>query len=88
MRLFQLGIPAVALLGVHLSECQIRLLSDVATVILMLDGDDAGRLATGRLVEALRLHMKAEEVRLPAGHDPDYLSDADLLALLAPFFLL
>lgn len=88
MRLFQLGIPSVALLGLHLSEFQVRLLSEVPKVILMLDGDDAGRSATGHLADVLRPHARVKEVVLPAGLDPDDLSDAGLRDVLGPFFLL
>jgi DNA primase len=88
MRLFQLDVPAVALLGVHLSESQVRLLSTVSTVLVMLDSDEAGRKGTGRIVSALGASTRVEDLVLPAGHDPDDLSDADLLSMLAPFFLL
>ena len=47
MRLAQLGIPAVALLGIHLSATQLELLRRTSALALMLDGDQAGR-ATAR----------------------------------------
>jgi DNA primase len=75
MRLAQLGIPAVALLGTHLSESQRALLSPLPRVILLLDGDHAGRRAALQVREQL---PNAAIVDLPDAHDPDDLTDRDL----------
>lgn len=88
MRLFQLGLPAVSLLGIHLSEHQRCLLSEVPHVILMLDGDEAGREATRRILRELGQYVTVAVVSLPDGLDPDDLSDDRLLALLRPLFFL
>jgi len=77
MRLAQLGIPALGLLGVHLSSHQLSLLAKMHRVLLMLDGDDAGRRATHRLRQQL-LPRQVALVSLPDGLDPDDLSDAQL----------
>ncbi len=45
MRLHQLGIPAVALLGSSLSPTQRRLLDPFPRIVLLLDGDPTGRSA-------------------------------------------
>ncbi len=43
MRLAQLNIPAVALLGIHLSSLQLDILKKISRVVLMFDGDYAGK---------------------------------------------
>jgi len=88
MRLSQLRLPAVALLGCHLSQHHIELLANVPTLVLMLDGDEAGRVATNRIRHILYPHTTFLTVTLPDGLDPDDLTDDRLLALLRPFFLL
>ena len=84
LRLAQLGILAVALLGTHLSEPQRALLENFPRVILMLDGDRAGRLAATAILA--RLTTPASLVQLPDGADPDDLTDLHL-RLLLPLFL-
>ncbi len=81
LRLAQLRIPAVALLGVHLTRHQAHLLEPARHVTLLLDGDAAGRLAAPRIAHQLRPHV----VLHPSdGLDPDDLSDQALLQLLRP----
>jgi DNA primase len=79
MRLAQLNIPAVALLGIHLSHTQHDLLSRIKRVILMLDGDNAGRKATVRIRKTLEACTQVQQVNLPSDMDPDDLKDHDLL---------
>ncbi len=78
LRLHQLRIPAVALLGTHMSPRQQDLLREVPRVILLMDGDEAGRRAAqvihGRLPDAV-------VVDLPEGLDPDDLGDYELAEL-------
>lgn len=79
MRLAQIGVPAVALLGTALSTQQAELLAPAARILIMLDGDAAGRLASRDLRSRLApAHIAVAE--LPEGHDPDQLSDHDLRA--------
>lgn len=80
LRLDQLSIPAVALLGTGLSCHQRALLLDLPNVVLLLDGDDAGRRATASIRQQL---PNAISVDLPAGLDPDDLPDENLFSLLA-----
>ena len=80
LRLAQLSIPAVALLGIALSHKQRALLLDLPKVVLLLDGDEAGRLATASLRKQL---PNAIPVSLPVDHDPDDLTDGDLFSLLS-----
>ena len=88
MRLAQLRIPAVALLGTHLSDHQLRLLADVPRLLLMLDGDPPGRTAATRIRRQLAPHAAVGVAHLPDGLDPDDLPDRILAASARPLFLL
>jgi DNA primase len=77
MRLAQLEIPAVALLGTSLSDPQHALLAPVPRLGLMLDGDTAGTAATQTL-RARFPHAQIRATRLPDGLDPDQLDDPEL----------
>jgi DNA primase len=77
MRLAQIGIPALALLGTTLSPAQTALLAPAARILLMLDGDHAGHLATHHLHQRLA-HAHVASVWLPEGIDPDQLTDLEL----------
>ena len=87
MRLAQLNIPAVALLGIHLSSTQRDLLRTWKHVILMLDGDCAGRRATTRIQNALEPDTKVHTIQLPLDHDPDDLTDDQLTSITQDLFL-
>lgn len=85
MRLAQLGVPAVALLGTCMTDVHVALLQGPRKLILLLDGDRAGRRATLEILQRLATrHQPPTALHLPDGLDPDDLSDAHLLALLAP----
>ena len=81
MRLAQLDIPAVALLGTSLSHTQHALLEPVPRLGLMLDGDSAGAAAT-QVLRARFPHTKTRAARLPDGLDPDQLDDLELATLV------
>ena len=81
LRLHQLGVEAVALLGTSASRHQVDLLRRRRCLVL-LDGDQAGQGAAGRLARALA----APIIRLPIGSDPADLDDGHLAGLLRPFF--
>jgi len=87
MRLAQLNIPAAALLGIHLSPLQLDILKKISRVILMLDGDNAGRSATTRIRNALEPYTKVHCITLPHDLDPDDLTDNALLSATDHFFL-
>jgi DNA primase len=87
MRLAQLGVPAVALLGTQLSPAQHQLLRQYPRVVLMLDGDPAGRTATVTLLQRLGQSVHTQCVYLPTGYDPDDLDDSPLAALVRPLLL-
>ena len=86
MRLAQLNIPAVALLGIHLSPTQRDMLLTVQRVILMLDGDRAGRQAAIRIQKTLEPNTKVHNITLPLNHDPDDLTDDQLASITKPLF--
>jgi len=81
MRLAQLNIPATALLGIHLSPTQRDLIRTRQHVILMLDGDCAGRRATTRIRNTLEPNTKVDIITLPLDHDPDDLTDDQLSSI-------
>jgi DNA primase len=84
LRLAQLHVPAVALLGTKLTPRQLQALGPPRPLGLLLDGDPAGRAASHRLATALRdQHHHVTILDLPDGADPDDLSDSDLDAILA-----
>ena len=78
MRLAQLHIPAVALLGIHLSHTQHDILEKLPKVILMLDGDRAGNEATVRIRKTLKKSTQVQQVHLHTDTDPDDLDDDTL----------
>jgi len=88
MRLMQIGFPTVALLGIHVSSAQFQLLYPFSRIVMMLDGDDAGRSASRKIANALTQHAgrRVHRIELPQGLDPDDLSDTDLTHRLHPFF--
>ena len=86
MRLTQLNIPAVALLGVHLSSIQYDILIRFPRIILMLDGDHAGRIATTRLQKILADKTDVRQAILPQGKDPDDINNDLLITMSGCFF--
>ncbi len=86
MRLDQIGIPAVALLGIHLSPTQVQLLRQTPRVVLMLDGDQAGRSASRQIADTLSQYNRTPVLRidLPQGLDPDDLDNSELSRRLSP----
>jgi len=85
MRLDQLHIPAVALLGIHLSHTQHDILAKLPKVVLMLDGDRAGKQAMVRIRKNLNASTQVRLVQLPTDTDPDDLHDDALRRLTRAF---
>ena len=85
MRVHQAGFSCVAaLMGVQLSEVQKELLvRGFFRVVLLLDGDDAGREASGRIARALSPVRAVNQVFLDPGVQPDQMSVQQILQLLA-----
>lgn len=80
MRLHQLGVPVVALMGTAMSAEQVALLQahGVKSVLVLLDGDEPGRLAAPRVVKALVENLFVRVVTLPDGSSPDDMPEAEL----------
>lgn len=79
MRLAQAGIySAVALLGTTLTPTQAAWLFLAPLILLMLDGDPAGRKAASALTTILqpKTHVLIHE--LPTGMEPEDLTDSEL----------
>jgi DNA primase len=82
-QLHQVGVAAVALMGAAFSEAQQRaLLQSFHSVILMLDGDEAGRRATDTVVARLRPYASVRVIRLPDSLQPDQLSAVQIRQIL------
>jgi DNA primase len=76
LKLHQAGVPAVAaLMGVALYPAQQRaVLRHFRSVVLMLDGDTAGRRATAMIAAQLRPHVAVRVIHLPDLAQPDQLT--------------
>lgn len=70
----------VALCGTSLSPKQAELIFRYCdTVVIMLDGDDAGQIAAEKsIIKARNASLFAHIVKLPNGVDPDNLTQAEL----------
>ena len=75
LRLAQIRIPAVALLGTHLSAAQYHLLEPLPRLVVVMDGDKAGRKAARAISQRL---PRTIVVKLPDGRDPDDMKDMEL----------
>jgi len=73
--------PAVALLGLHVSTQHLTSRA-ASALVLLLDGDRAGRRASFHLHTLLPAHIPTQLANLPDDADPDDLSDSALLKLL------
>ncbi len=87
MRLSQAGWPnVVALLGTSVSRVQSDWILQAPSVLVMLDGDDAGKKATASIVEKLNAKTLTFFHHLPNGLDPDDLSDVDLKNIVSRYY--
>jgi DNA primase len=83
MKVTQAGFPCVALMGASMSKAQEKLLGDFGHVVVMLDGDEAGRDAAVGIVDRLqRVVYQVQLVDLPQGAQPDQLSTDEVHRLL------
>ncbi|HKV82637.1 MAG TPA: CHC2 zinc finger domain-containing protein, partial [Candidatus Sulfotelmatobacter sp.] len=87
MKVHQGGVPSVVgLMGSVLYEPQRRILLErFHHVVLMLDGDQAGRKGSAVIAEQLRPHCSVRVLLLPNGVQPDQLPAKDIGELLKPF---
>lgn len=86
MRLAQAGFPnAVALLGTIPSQIQIGWLSQARALLLLLDGDAAGRKAASTIYQALASVTPVHTHQLPDQLEPEDLTDQALARLVAQY---
>jgi DNA primase len=85
MRVHQAGFPwVVALMGSSLSAAQeSALLQHFERIVLMMDGDAAGRVASEVIATRLLGWRSLQVVRVPEGSQPDQLSCSTIRQLLA-----
>jgi DNA primase len=75
MLVHEAGYPVIGLMGSALSRHQVeRLVSHFDHAVLMLDGDDAGRLGTAAIHAALTSRIAVTTISLDSGSQPDQLS--------------
>lgn len=89
MKISQEGFPCVALMGSTMTKPQEDLIAEhFGSVILMLDGDEAGRNATETIRDKLagRVFL-VRTIELDDGRQPDQLTKREIQAELASFFL-
>ena len=73
----------MALLGTELYEHPAELLrARFSRVLLLLDGDEAGRLAGDRVAARLRNGCEVSVMKLPEGEQPDQLPEGELRQLI------
>jgi len=87
MYLWQIGLPALGLLGSSLSKEQEAMIVDrFDRVLLLFDGDEAGRRATDDCLVRLGKRIWTRAVSLPDGLQPDNLLAEELAANLTVVF--
>jgi DNA primase len=84
MKVTQAGFPCVALMGSTMSKAQEDLLAQhFGNIVVMLDGDEAGRVAAQGIADRLQqLIYQVDVVNLADGKQPDQLSHDELRGLL------
>jgi DNA primase len=85
VRVHQAGFPCVvALMGSSLSASQEKLLREhFACVVLMLDGDAAGRTASRQIRDKLSAQLSVAVALVPEGTQPDQQSPSAIRELVA-----
>jgi DNA primase len=83
-RVHQAGFPGVvALMGSFISEKQKELILSLnRKLVILLDGDDAGRAGTGNIIKAFRGKLPMIVKYLPSGIQPDNMAEKELQKLL------
>lgn len=84
MRVEEAGYPCVGILGSALSEIQAELLAlHFSHVILLFDGDEAGRKGASDALTRLSRKLFVAVVDMPEGTQPDSLSAGEIDSLLS-----
>jgi DNA primase len=85
LKVTQAGFPCVALMGSMMSKTQEELLRDFGHVIVMLDGDEAGRGAAEGITDRLqRIVFRVTIIALSDGTQPDQLPISQIAGLITP----
>jgi len=88
LRLAQAGIPgAVALLGTRMSKRQAQWLAKAPAVMLLLDGDRAGREGAERIASTLDGATAVRAYELPEGSEPEDTTDGELRSMVRQLLL-
>ena len=75
----EIGVPAVATFGAHLTKQQCMLLLKTgADIVLAYDGDEAGRKATQKAIEMLKNKANVSEIKFDEGQDPENIAREEL----------
>jgi DNA primase len=83
LKIHQAGYSrVVALMGSSLSDAQERMLAGFSHVVLIFDGDEAGREATRQIAARLARRTFVKVMNLPDGVQPDKLSSEDIRSIL------
>lgn len=76
---YEIGLPAVATYGAHLTKEQVRLLLQLgADLVFSFDNDEAGRIAMQKAYDTFRYTSNIKFVHLPLGCDPENIPREDL----------
>ena len=79
MKVYQAGYPCVGVLGSSLSDEQAKLLRTYfQRVVVMFDGDEAGRAGESEAVSRIAPGVFVTSIRLADGKQPDLLSSKEL----------
>ena len=85
IRLHELNVPVVSVMGASITDEQVALLVDAGTryVTVMFDGDDAGQEACEKVVDRLARWLFVRSARLSDGEDPASAEEGELIELVA-----
>ncbi len=83
LRVKEVGYPCIALLGSSLSKQQENLIAqNFSRAILLLDGDQAGRIGTDECLRRLGRRMFVKALTLPEDQQPDTMSREEVVTVL------
>lgn len=74
----------VALMGSHASLYQLGLLSEAKKLVLIMDGDEAGRKGDEQIASALKDKTELHSIQLPDGKEPEHLMRSEMKVIAQP----